>query len=130
MSGLIRISRALVKNNLHHAAKRNILHQTQSRSFSIAAVLQHYGPSVLGRDQVKKMYEQSLSDPETFWGEHARSKLNWTQDFEQVSNSDMNTGKHEWFLNGKINVSGINFTSSPNHPHLDLIVQYGKSGVL
>eukprot|EP00111_Clytia_hemisphaerica_P000546 TCONS_00001613-protein len=105
MSRLIRISRDLMKNNLQHAFKNNTWYQTKSRCLSIAATLQHYGPSVLGADQVKKMYEQSLSDPETFWGEHARSKLNWIKDFEQVSNSDMNTGKHEWFLNGKINVS-------------------------
>ena len=53
------------------------------------------------------MYQMSLLEPERFWGEQGRSKLNWIEDFQQVSNSDMSKGKHKWFVGGKLNVSGM-----------------------
>ena len=55
------------------------------------------------------LYEYSLKNPENFWGLLGREKIKWIDDFHTVTTSDMNIGKHAWFLGGKLNVSGIIF---------------------
>jgi acetyl-CoA synthetase len=59
-------------------------------------------------DKYLKMYEQSVSDPEGFWGEQAK-RLDWFQPWTKVKdvNFSRNKGKvHiKWFENGKLNVS-------------------------
>ena len=74
---------------------------TRSQSTSILDGLSH-----VSKDH-KKLYELSLNDPDAFWGPLARGKLQWIEDFHTVQSSNMVLGKHEWFLGGKINVSGI-----------------------
>ena len=53
------------------------------------------------------LYEESLSNPQGFWGDLARRRLRWFKEFDQVMNCDMEQGKISWFNGGKINVSGI-----------------------
>ena len=53
------------------------------------------------------LYRFSLSNPDVFWSRLAKSRLKWYQDFDTVKDCDMNKGNIAWFLNGKINVSGI-----------------------
>ena len=53
-------------------------------------------------------YEESLRDPRRFWGDLARQRLRWMEEFKTVMECDMNEGKIGWFLGGKINVSGEN----------------------
>jgi acetyl-CoA synthetase len=59
-------------------------------------------------DAYLKMYQQSVSDPEGFWGEQAK-RLDWFQPWTKVKNVNFsrNKGKVEikWFENGKLNVS-------------------------
>jgi len=53
--------------------------------------------------QYKKMYDQSINDPETFWSESARAELSWEKPFTKAM-----TGKLpfvRWFDDGEINVS-------------------------
>lgn len=57
-------------------------------------------------EQASNLYKASLQEPEKFWGTLGKSKLKWMQDFHTVSNSNMLAGKHEWFLGGKLNISG------------------------
>ena len=52
------------------------------------------------------LYEESLNNPEAFWGDLARNRLRWFKEFDQVMDCDMNEGRLSWFNGGKINVSG------------------------
>ena len=52
------------------------------------------------------IYEDSLKNPEQFWGDLARRRLRWMKDFDQVMQCNMSTGQFSWFLGGRINVTG------------------------
>jgi len=52
-----------------------------------------------------KMYEQSVKDPEGFWGEHAK-RIDWFQPWTKVkSGSFEGDVRFKWFENGKLNVA-------------------------
>ncbi|XP_064402705.1 acetyl-coenzyme A synthetase 2-like, mitochondrial [Halichondria panicea] len=51
------------------------------------------------------LYKESLVNPARFWGDLARSKLHWMEDFTQTMDCDMSGDRLKWFLGGKINVS-------------------------
>ena len=51
-------------------------------------------------------YEESIQDPETFWGELARECLEWEKPFDDVKGGDKEDGDIQWFVGGKLNVSG------------------------
>ena len=55
-------------------------------------------------EEYKKIYQKSLDDPETFWGE-AAEQLDWYEKWDKVLIEDFAAGKHEWFVGGKLNVS-------------------------
>lgn len=52
------------------------------------------------------LYEESLRNPEAFWGDLARNRLSWFREFDQVMDCDMHEGRISWFNGGKINASG------------------------
>ncbi len=56
-------------------------------------------------DDYVKMYEQSVKDPEGFWGKVAQ-RIDWFQPFTKVKEGDF-TGdvRIKWFVDGKLNVS-------------------------
>ena len=49
----------------------------------------------------RKLYQQSLSDPDGFWSDAARS-LDWSTPWERVLD-DSNAPFYEWFPGGEIN---------------------------
>ena len=55
-------------------------------------------------DEYKKIYQESISDPEVFWGELAE-QLDWYKKWDKVLVADFDNAKHEWFVGGKLNVS-------------------------
>lgn len=52
------------------------------------------------------LYEESINNPQLFWGELAKRRLRWMKEFDTVMDCDMSKGKISWFLGGKLNVSG------------------------
>ena len=52
----------------------------------------------------KKLYQESIEDPEKFWSEKAK-RLNWIEKWDSVREFDFVEGKISWFNNGKLNVS-------------------------
>ncbi|HLG20261.1 MAG TPA: AMP-binding protein, partial [Bdellovibrionota bacterium] len=53
----------------------------------------------------KKMYEQSISDPERFWADQAK-RLDWIQPWKRVKDGSFSRDVHiRWFEGGKLNVS-------------------------
>ncbi|MWB77921.1 acetate--CoA ligase [Pseudooceanicola sp. 216_PA32_1] len=53
------------------------------------------------------MYKASVSDPEGFWAEQARERLDWIEPFTKVKETDFTLGKVsiKWFEDGVLNVA-------------------------
>ena len=60
-------------------------------------------PYVKSLDEYKHMYQQSIDDPNAFFGKEAIENLDWIEPFKSVHNDDFINSK--WFQEGKINVS-------------------------
>ena len=54
-----------------------------------------------------ELYAESINKPQQFWGDLAKRRLRWMKEFDTVMDCDVNKGKINWFLGGKLNVSGI-----------------------
>jgi len=55
-------------------------------------------------EQYRRMYEQSIRDPEGFWAKQA-SLLEWLKPFKKVFEGSFEEGEHKWYVGGKLNVS-------------------------
>ena len=53
--------------------------------------------------QYRKLYRQSVTDPETFWAGQAERELVWTKPWKKVLQWKVPSAK--WFVGGKLNVS-------------------------
>ncbi|MDO9520815.1 MAG: acetate--CoA ligase [Pseudohongiella sp.] len=53
----------------------------------------------------KRMYEHSITDPESFWGEQANNYLGFFSPFSKVYEGDFSKGSVTWFKDAKLNVS-------------------------
>ncbi|WP_370285677.1 acetate--CoA ligase [Pseudooceanicola nanhaiensis] len=53
------------------------------------------------------MYKASIEDPESFWGEQAKTRLDWIEPFTKVKDADFTLGKVKikWFEDGVLNVA-------------------------
>ncbi|WP_322980920.1 acetate--CoA ligase [Pseudomonas sp. C11] len=59
----------------------------------------------LDNDAYLRLYQQSVEQPETFWGEQAKAFLDWFKPWDQVHVSDLKQGHAEWFKGGQLNVA-------------------------
>ncbi len=59
--------------------------------------------NISSEEQYQQMWQQAKDDPATFWGELAKSELDWFKPFTSVMEGDMPDTK--WFQGGKINAS-------------------------
>ncbi|MFH1230419.1 MAG: acetate--CoA ligase [Planctomycetota bacterium] len=55
-------------------------------------------------EEYKKLYKQSIDDPDTFWAERA-GELHWFKKWTKVRDSDFADASIKWFINGKTNMS-------------------------
>jgi acetyl-CoA synthetase len=53
----------------------------------------------------QRMYEQSINDPETFWGEQAKQFLGFFQPWTDVLGGEFNKAEVTWFKDAKLNAS-------------------------
>ncbi len=62
--------------------------------------------ALIDADRYRAMYEASIADPDTFWGEHGR-RLHWTKPYTKVKNTsfDYHNVSIKWFEDGELNVS-------------------------
>jgi len=51
------------------------------------------------------MYDQSITDPDTFWSNQARNNLTWFQPFLSAGMGSFADGDVNWFSGGKLNIS-------------------------
>lgn len=102
MASLLRASRlvaaSLARRQLLVCPTRQAFRSAGSVSYplQLASVTENHGT----------IYQESLNNPEAFWGDLARNRLRWFKEFDQVMDCDMNEGRLSWFNGGKINVSG------------------------
>ncbi|RAL66078.1 hypothetical protein DID88_005737 [Monilinia fructigena] len=62
-------------------------------------------PHLSGLDEYKKLYDESIKEPNKFWGRMARELLTWQKDFETVHSGSFVGGDSAWFLEGQLNAS-------------------------
>ena len=60
-------------------------------------------PYIADLDQYASMYQESIEDPTTFFGNAARENLSWIEPFTRVHNN--NFLEAQWFEGGKLNVA-------------------------
>ena len=52
------------------------------------------------------IYEESIRNPESFWGDLAQQRLRWMKPFDRVMDCNMEKARMSWFEGGQLNVSG------------------------
>lgn len=62
--------------------------------------------TLINEEQYATLYQQSVTDPTTFWGEQAKI-VDWTTPFTQVKNTSFAPGNIDirWFEDGKLNLA-------------------------
>jgi acetyl-CoA synthetase len=73
--------------------------------FPVHPVPANFQDAHIDAERYKAMYQRSLDDPEGFWGEMAKTFLDWDQPWSKVVSQDFTTGDAQWFAGGKLNVS-------------------------
>ena len=56
-------------------------------------------------DAYKALYEESIKQPQQFWGRMARENLSWFRDFQTVRSGSFEHGDTAWFTEGQLNAS-------------------------
>ncbi|KAJ9264273.1 hypothetical protein DTO195F2_2433 [Paecilomyces variotii] len=62
-------------------------------------------PHLKDLDEYKKLYEESIRDPDTFWARMARELLSWDRDFQTTHTGSFANGDNAWFVEGRLNAS-------------------------
>ncbi len=55
-------------------------------------------------DQYKKIYKNSVDNPEDFWAEQAKT-FTWSKPWEKVLENDFKTPQVKWFIGGELNIT-------------------------
>lgn len=63
------------------------------------------GALVTTMEQYKTLYDESIRDPDTFWGRMAKENVTWFRDFDRVRQGSFEVGDIAWFTGGQLNVS-------------------------
>lgn len=59
-------------------------------------------PNIASLDEYKRMYEESINDPSTFWGNMARDMMTWDKQFSTVVQGSIDKADSAWFADGAI----------------------------
>lgn len=62
-----------------------------------------FNPFIKNLDAYNEMYQHSIKDPQTFFGEQAVENLAWIEPFTSIHNNKFSDSK--WFSGGKINIA-------------------------
>ena len=61
--------------------------------------------SHVNAQEYKRLYEESIENPDLFWSKQADAFIDWEEKWEQVSRTNMKEGQIAWFLGAKLNVA-------------------------
>lgn len=56
-------------------------------------------------EEYKKLYNESIQSPDTFWARMARELLTFDQDFQTTHFGSLENGDSAWFVEGRLNAS-------------------------
>ena len=59
----------------------------------------------LGAEDYRRLYRESITDPDGFWERQAREFLSWDAPWSRVHESNMQSGRARWFIDARLNVS-------------------------
>ncbi|KAI9158442.1 Acetyl-coenzyme A synthetase [Paramyrothecium foliicola] len=62
-------------------------------------------PHLANLEEYQKLYKESITQPDKFWGERARELLSWSRDFKTVRSGSLANGDISWFVEGQLNAS-------------------------
>ncbi len=62
------------------------------------------GAHIKGMAEYKKMYHQSVKNPEAFWGKIGKQQLTWFKPFKKVLQSNFAKAQNAWYVGGKVNL--------------------------
>ncbi|KAL4776394.1 acetyl-coenzyme a synthetase [Aspergillus nidulans var. acristatus] len=63
------------------------------------------GPHLKDLDEYKKLYEESIHNPDVFWARNARELLTFDKDFQTTRIGSLENGDVAWFPEGRLNAS-------------------------
>lgn len=79
---------------------------SSSKNHTTIALNQHFADTAhIQSARYQQLYDQSIQQPEVFWGEQARQHLQWEKPFTQVFAGNFAEGNVAWFADGELNVS-------------------------
>ena len=61
--------------------------------------------SHVNAQEYKRLYEESIEDPDLFWSKQAEAFIDWEEKWDQISRTNMKEGRIAWFLGAKLNVA-------------------------
>ncbi len=61
--------------------------------------------ALIDMNEYTAMYDESINDPEKFWGGKANEFLSWVNEWEEINTSNFKKGETKWFSGGKLNAS-------------------------
>lgn len=64
-----------------------------------------YRHAVLHAEDHRRLYRQSVEQPERFWAEQARHFLDWFKPWRSVHHGDFARGQASWFKGGQLNAA-------------------------
>ncbi|KAI6781843.1 uncharacterized protein J7T54_005009 [Emericellopsis cladophorae] len=73
-------------------------------------------PHLANIEEYQKLYEESITDPTSFWGRQARQMLSWQRDFQTVQSGSLANGDVSWFTEGQLNAC---YNLVDRHAHKD-----------
>jgi hypothetical protein len=81
--------------------KRLALAALPSRTLHMSVCLSKVNPLYASQ------YRASIAHPDEFWAKEASSVVKWRTPFDTPSRIDLKKGLISWFLNGKLNATGM-----------------------
>ena len=61
--------------------------------------------SHVNAQEYKRLYEESIENPDLFWSKQAEAFIDWEEKWDQISRTNMKEGRIAWFLGAKLNVA-------------------------
>ena len=61
--------------------------------------------SHVNAQEYKRLYEESIENPDLFWSKQAEAFIDWEEKWDQISRTNMKEGEIAWFLGAKLNVA-------------------------
>ncbi|PGG99630.1 acetyl-coenzyme A synthetase [Polytolypa hystricis UAMH7299] len=62
-------------------------------------------PHLKDFEEYKKLYAESIADPDAFWAKQARELITFERDFDFAHTGSFEGGDNAWFVGGRLNVS-------------------------